>query len=133
MLGWTLLASGTCIAQELIIASKNRAIEGHKLAYFELLSEVSEYHNQFARITQHLESNHACLLSMLESGAEAEAALAAIEQRLKDSEPEEGRVAVAGGGLRATQQGFARDLPALVVPKPDPRTHGDRLQTGISH
>src|SRR3546814_5867316 len=56
LLGWTLLASGTFVAQELIIASKNRAIEGHKLAYFELLSEVSEYHNQFARITQNLES-----------------------------------------------------------------------------
>src|SRR3546814_329141 len=37
LLGWTLLASGTFVAQELIIASKNRAIEGHKLAYFELL------------------------------------------------------------------------------------------------
>src|SRR3546814_8020889 len=43
LLGWTLLASGTFVAQELIIASTNRAIEGHKLAYFELRSEVLEY------------------------------------------------------------------------------------------
>src|SRR3546814_17169828 len=81
LLGWTLLASGTFVAQELIIASKNRAIEGHKLAYFELLSEVSEYHNQFARITQKLESNQAFLLSMLESGPEAKADIPAIEER----------------------------------------------------
>src|SRR3546814_10418341 len=93
-----------------LISGKNRAIENQKLAYFELLSDVSEYHDQFAQITENLESNQAFLLSMLESGAEAEADIAAIEQRLKDNKTEEVRVAVASGGLREKLQRFEGDL-----------------------
>src|SRR3546814_17683450 len=47
---------------------------------------------------------------MLESGAEAEADIAAIEQRLKDNKTEEVRVAVASGGLREKLQRFEGDL-----------------------
>jgi murein DD-endopeptidase MepM/ murein hydrolase activator NlpD len=114
LVGWSVISGGALVVQELVIAGKNSEIEEHKLAYFELLSEVSEYHNQFARITQNLESNQAFLLSMLESGAEADADIAAIEQRLKDSDLEEGRVAVAGGGLRAKLQRFENDLNEIV-------------------
>lgn len=114
LLGWTLLITGGFVIQELVIAGKNRAIEAQKLAYFELLSEVSEYHNQFAQITQNLESNQAFLLSMLESGAEAEADIAAIERRLKDSKTEKGRATVASGGLREKLQRFENDLHAIV-------------------
>ena len=70
LLGWSLVASGALVVQELVIAGKNQKIEEHKLAYFDLLAEVTEYHEQFAQITQNLESNQAFLLSMLESGAE---------------------------------------------------------------
>jgi len=114
LVGWTLLATGAVVVQDIVIAGKNRAIEGQKLAYFELLSEVSEYHNQFAQITQNLESNQAFLLSMLENGAEAEADISAIEQRLKGSETEEGRVTVASGGLREKLQRFENDLHEIV-------------------
>src|SRR3546814_14283523 len=94
LLAWTLLATGALVVQDRVIAGKNRAIENQKLAYFELLSDVSEYHDQLAQITENLESNQAFLLSMLESGAEDEADIEAIEQRLKDKKPEEVHVAV---------------------------------------
>lgn len=114
LLGWSFIASGSLVVQNLVIAGKNQQIEEHKLAYFELLQEVSEYHEQFAQITQNLESNQAFLLSMLESGADAEADIAAIEQRLKDSETEQSRVAVASGGLREKLQRFENDLHEIV-------------------
>lgn len=114
LLGWSFIASGSLVVQNLVIAGKNQQIEEHKLAYFELLQEVSEYHQQFAQITQNLESNQAFLLSMLESGADAEADIAAIEQRLKDSKTEQSRVAVASGGLREKLQRFENDLHEIV-------------------
>jgi len=114
LLGWSLIASGALVVQELVIAGKNQKIEEHKLAYFELLSEVTEYHEQFAQITQNLESNQAFLLSMLADGAEAEADIAAIEERLKDSKTEENRVAVASGGLREKLRRFESDLHDIV-------------------
>ncbi|MGE5768259.1 MAG: peptidoglycan DD-metalloendopeptidase family protein [Bacteroidota bacterium] len=132
LLGWTLLSTGALVVQELVIAGKNRAIEEQKLAYFELLSEVSEYHTQFARITENLESNQAFLLSMLESGAEAEADIAAIEQRLKDSRTEEGRAAVASGGLREKLQRFEQDLHEIVGRNLDLRSQVETMRTALS-
>ncbi|MEO3429758.1 peptidoglycan DD-metalloendopeptidase family protein [Pelagibius sp. CAU 1746] len=114
LLGWSIVASGALVIQNLVIAGKNQTIDEHKLAYFELLQEVSEYHQQFAQITQNLESNQAFLLSMLESGAEAEANIAAIEQHLKGSKTEENRVTVASGGLREKLQRFEDDLHEIV-------------------
>src|SRR3546814_19036124 len=54
LLAWTLLATGALVVQDRVIAGKNRAIENQKLAYFELLSDVSEYHDQFAQLTANL-------------------------------------------------------------------------------
>ncbi len=133
LLGWLLIASGTLVVQELVIAGKNEKIEEHKLAYFELLSEVSEYHQQFAQITQNLESNQAFLLSMLESGAEAEADIAAIEQRLKDSKTEENRVAVASGGLRDKLQRFENDLHEIVGRNLELRAKVETMREVLSH
>src|SRR3546814_220533 len=89
--------------------------------------------NQFARITQNLESNQAFLLSMLESGAEAEADIAAIEQRLKDSETEEGRVAVASGGLREKLQRFESDLHGIVGRNLELRAQVDSMRAVLSN
>lgn len=114
LLSWSLIASGALVVQNLVIASKNGKIEEHKLAYFELLQEVSEYHEQFAQITQNLESNQAFLLSMLESSADAEADIAAIEQRLKGSRTQQSRATVASGGLREKLQRFEKDLHEIV-------------------
>ena len=65
LIGWAVIAGGALVGQQVVITGKNRAIDEHKLGYFDLLKEVSEYHDQFARITQNLESNQAFLLAML--------------------------------------------------------------------
>jgi len=132
LLGWTVMVTGGFVVQELVIAGKNDEIEGHKLAYFELLSEVSEYHNQFAQITQNLESNQAFLLSMLESGAEAEADISAIERRLKDSKTEENRATVASGGLREKLQRFENDLHEIVSRNLELRSQVESMRTVLS-
>ena len=64
--GWMLYASGSYVVQHFVLASKQGEIERQRLAYFDLLAEVGEYHEQFARITQGLEENQAYLLSVLE-------------------------------------------------------------------
>lgn len=132
LVGWTLIATGALVVQDLVIAGKNRAIEDGKLAYFELLSQVSEYHNQFAQITENLESNQAFLLSMLESGAEAEADIAAIEQRLKDNKAEERRVAVASGGLREKLQRFEDDLYEIAGRNVELRAQVETMRATLS-
>src|SRR3546814_11348947 len=64
---------------------------------------------------------------MLESGAEAEADSAAIEQRLKDNKTEEVRVAVASGGLREKLQRLEGQLHEIASrygePRPDVDAH----------
>lgn len=112
--GWTLLASGGFFFQELVITGKDREIERHKLDYFDLLSEVTEYHEQFAQITRNLEDNQAFLLSVLKDGAAAEVEITAIEERLKTSETEQDRVVVASDGLRTKLKRFEGDLQAIV-------------------
>src|SRR5690606_3713446 len=85
-----------------------------------------------ARITENLESNQAFLLSMLESGAEAEADIAAIEQRLKDSTTAEGRAAVASGGLREKLQRFEQDLHEIVGRNLDLRSQVETMRAALS-
>ena len=132
LLGWTLLISGGFVIQDLVIASKNREIEDHKLAYFELLSEASEYHNQFAQITQNLESNQAFLLSMLKSGAEAAADISAIERRLKDNRTEKDRATIASGGLREKLQRFESDLHDIVSRNLELRSQVEAMREVLS-
>lgn len=109
-LGWSLYASGSYVVQSLILASKQAEIERHKLAYFDLLAEVGEYHNQFAKITKDLEENQSYLLSLLEQDPERRANLTAIQRRLKNSATEHARVVIARDGLREKMQQFESDL-----------------------
>src|SRR3546814_2713956 len=78
--------------------------------------------------SERLESNQAFLLSMLESGAEAEADIAAIEQRLKDNKTEEVRVAVASGGLREKLQRFEGDLHEIASRNVELRSEVDAMR-----
>ena len=132
LLGWTLLVSGGFVIQGLVIAGKNREIDDHKLAYFELLSEVSEYHNQFAQITQNLESNQAFLLSMLKSDAAAEADISAIERRLKDNKTQENLATIASGGLREKLQRFESDLHDIVSRNLELRSQVEAVRKTLS-
>lgn len=95
---------------ELALAEKDSEIERQKLAYFELLAEVSEYHNQFAEITEGLEKNQDLLLSRLGSGNVAPNELAAIQDELKSSTTERARVVIAREGLTEKLQKFESDL-----------------------
>lgn len=92
------------------LAKKDEEIERQKLAYFELLAEVSEYHNQFAEITESLEKNQDLLLSLLSNGRVAPKELAAIQEELKSSSTERARVVIAREGLREKLQKFENDL-----------------------
>ncbi|MFQ5773328.1 MAG: peptidoglycan DD-metalloendopeptidase family protein [Kiloniellaceae bacterium] len=110
ILGWGLYASGSYVVQRSILASKEAEIERHKLAYFDLLAEVGEYHNQFAKITKDLEENQAYLLSLLEQNPEGRRNLATIQSRLKSSQTEHARVVLAREGLRQKMAQFESDL-----------------------
>jgi murein DD-endopeptidase MepM/ murein hydrolase activator NlpD len=107
---WILYATGAYVVDSFLLSSKDREIERHQLAYFDLLSEVSEYHNQFARITTDLQGNQDYLLSLLEQNPGDPEKRAEIESHLKGSETERARVVIARGGLHGKMQQFESDL-----------------------
>ncbi len=109
-LGWTLFASGSFVVQHYILSSKDAKIERQQLAYFDLLSEVGEYHDQFSRITQGLEENQAYLLSVLKSSPGGRKELAKAKDQLKETGTEQARVVVARDGLRTKMRRFENDL-----------------------
>jgi len=109
-IGWTLFASGSFVVQHFVLAYKDAEIERQQLAYFDLLSEVGEYHNQFSRITKGLEENQEYLLSVLKSSPGGRKELAKAQDQLKESETEHARVVVARDGLRTKMQRFENDL-----------------------
>jgi len=111
---WTLAASGGFVLQEYTIAGKDDEIEQHKFDYFALLSEVAEYHQQFARIAGSLEDNQAYLLSALRDGVQGEEALARIEENLRKSEVEKTRVVAARAGLSTKAERFGSELEAIL-------------------
>jgi murein DD-endopeptidase MepM/ murein hydrolase activator NlpD len=111
--GWMLYASGSFVVHNAILVSKDNEIEQQKLAYFDLLAEVSEYHDQFAKITTNLEENQEFLLSILEGEANQSGDMAAIQRRLKQSQTERARIVIARDGLRDKMQKFESDLRGI--------------------
>ncbi len=109
-IGWVLFSSGSFVVQRYVLSSKDVEIERQQLAYFDLLSEVGEYHDQFSRITQDLEENQEYLLSVLESSPGGRSELAKAQDRLKESRTEQARVVVARDGLRTKMRSFENDL-----------------------
>lgn len=132
LVAWTFLASGGFVIQELVIAGKDRKIEQQHLDYFELLSEVSEYHDQFANITRNLEDNQAFLLSVLKNGAQAEVEISEIERQLKGTETEQDRIVVASDGLRTKQKRFESDLQNIVGRNLELRNQVQKMRTVLS-
>ncbi len=110
LVAWALYATGSYAVHGYVSVRQERDIERHKLAYFDLLTEVTEYHNQFAKITRNLEENQAFLLSLLEQEIDQELDIAAVEGQLKSSETERERVVVARDGLDDRLQQFESDL-----------------------
>lgn len=107
---WMLVASGTAVVQTFLIGAKERQIEEHRLAYFDLLTEFGEYQAQLSQITRDLEENQSYLLSLLEQNPANEQALKAAQERLKTSTTEHARALVARENLRAKMEQFEADL-----------------------
>ena len=109
--GWVTYASGSFLLHGFILEAKRQEITQHQLAYFDLLTEVNEYHQQFVEITGNLEDNQSYLLTMLQKvTGNDDARLAQIQEQLKTSETEKDRVAVARDGLSGKLKQFEEDL-----------------------
>ncbi len=110
VVAWGLYATVGYAVHRIAIASKNNEIAEQRLAYFDLLSEVGEYHTQFSRIASDLEENQAYLLSLLEQNPRSKKNLAAIQKQLKSSKTEHARVVIAREGLRERMEQFETEL-----------------------
>ena len=108
--GWGLYATVTYAVHRIAIADRDAEISEQRLAYFDLLSEVGEYHTQFSRIASDLEENQAYLLSLLEQNPRSKRNLADIHKQLKSSETEHARVVIAREGLRERMEQFETEL-----------------------
>ncbi len=107
---WGLYATVGYAVHRITIADRNNEIAEQRLAYFDLLSEVGEYHTQFSRIASNLEENQAYLLSLLEQNPGNKNNLANIQKQLKSSETEHARVVIAREGLRERMEQFETEL-----------------------
>lgn len=103
---WLGYASVNVIFHHQIVASKVVKIEQQKLEYFDLLTEVSEYHEQFSRITRNLEENQTYLLSLLAKSGQDIEDLADVEWQLKDSMTEHARLRLSRDELRDRLETF---------------------------
>ncbi len=110
VVAWGLYATVGYTVQRITITGKNYEIAEQRLAYFDLLSEVGEYHTQFSRIASDLEENQAYLLSLLEQDPRSQTNLAAIQKQLKSSKTEHARVVIAREGLRERMEQFESKL-----------------------
>jgi len=94
-----------------------REIETQKLAYLALLSDIGEYHQEFARIVGDLEGNQSLLLSRLESTQTGDRALgiAEIRDELNDTEIDKARMLVVRQALRSRLESFENELQQLAA------------------
>lgn len=122
-LGWLTYSTLAYFLSGYVERSKDAEIAQHRLAYFDLLSEVTEYQTQFAQITRNLQENQDYLLSLLDG--EQDVATASIVGNLKTSETAFARVAVARGALRERLQGFESELMQIA-------DRSDDLQAKVS-
>ena len=107
---WGFYATVGYVVHRITIADKNSEIAEQRLAYFDLLSEVGEYHTQFSRIASDLEENQAYLLSLLEQDPRSSKNIANIQKQLKSSKTEHARVVIAREGLRERMEQFESEL-----------------------
>ncbi len=85
-----------------------------RLDYFELLAEVSEYHDQFARMTEALSANQDYLLSALRGvddlgPPDVDAAIAALRPTVEA----EARILVSRDNIRRKIEGFRAEIGTL--------------------
>lgn len=110
-----------------------RDIDEQKLAYLSLLSDIGEYHQEFARIIGNFEGNQTLLLSRLAESAEAggeEPEIGQIQTQLTDTEIDKARMLVVRQALRARLESFETDLRQFAERDADQKARLDStLQT----
>ncbi|MFD2207096.1 peptidoglycan DD-metalloendopeptidase family protein [Kiloniella antarctica] len=110
--GWIAFTSGTMLLTEQRLANKDLIIEEQKLDYFGLLQQVGEYHTQFSKITNDLQENQEQLISLLD-GTEVNESAKSKAVKLKNSETERARVALARQALEDKLEQFEDDLQTI--------------------
>lgn len=130
--GWLVYSSVGLVLQDNWIADRNATIERQKLAYLELLTEVGEYHEQFARLTQNLEANQGYLLSLLENGEITDSDGLAVLDHLADSQTERAQLALTRDGLRNKLEAFEGELGAIADRNQTLRAKVSQLRSRLS-
>ncbi len=111
-----------------------REIDEQKLAYISLLSDIGEYHQEFARIIGEFEGNQSLLLTHLaeiaeDTGAGDESlAIDRIQEQLNDTRIDKARMLVVRQALRAHLESFEEDLQQLAARDADQR---ERLEATL--
>lgn len=123
---WLLYATLAFFLSGYMVKAKDAEIAEHRLAYFDLLSEVSEYQGHFARITRNLQSNQDFLLGLLNSGDGGE-----LAGNLKSSDSEYARVAVARDSLRERLKAFEGELQDIALRNSDLHQKVATLQNAL--
>ncbi len=110
VLGWAAAGSFGIGLQQSILAERSALIEQQQLTYLELMSEISDYHAQFTRITTDLEANQNYLLDVLREDGIAPDKLAGIADGLNPIEEADDRMTVARESLRNRLTTFETSL-----------------------
>jgi murein DD-endopeptidase MepM/ murein hydrolase activator NlpD len=111
--GWLGYTTVSMLFQDRAIQAKDDEVRAAKLAYLDLLGELSEYQDQFAALTGNLESNQELLESLVKEDESLGQRWGEIEPQLADSETERARIAVARSALRDRIAAFEGDLGDL--------------------
>ena len=110
VIGWAAAGSLGIGLQQGLLAERKAQIEQQQLAYLELMTEISDYHGQFTRITTDLEANQNYLLDVLREDGIAPDKLAGIADGLKPIEEAEDRMTMARESLRDRLTTFETSL-----------------------
>ncbi len=111
--GWVVFASFSVYILGDVVAERDQEIAQQKVDYFDLLAEVGEYHQQYAKITGDLEANQDYLLSLLTQDSTDARSIEVIQERLRESVTERDRVVLAREGLQNRLQAFEANLQKI--------------------
>jgi murein DD-endopeptidase MepM/ murein hydrolase activator NlpD len=100
MSGWAIFTSLTFFINDKVIEAKDNQILNSRLIYRSLLSEVSDYQNKFASLTNELERNHTLMLNLVEKNATLQQNLRATESELATSQQRQDEIVAAKDNLK---------------------------------
>jgi len=121
---WFVATTGAYFYHTVKIASKNAEVERTRIAYHELIEEVSSQHDKSLGITRDLDYYRAYLLTMIEQNDLLRNDLNSIANRLEDTEDDRERYVAAEQALRGQLRDMERELANL-------SERNDMLQTDV--